>query len=43
MTDEQIQCWLERLREYHGDEKLELIFSFDDGQEVRHIAKEAEQ
>lgn len=43
MTDAQIDCLLERLREYHGAEKLELVFSFEDGSEVRHISEAREQ
>ena len=43
MTDAQIDSLLERLREYHGAEKLELIFSFEDGQEVRHVSEANEQ
>lgn len=43
MTDAQIDSLLERLREYHGAERIEMIFSFDDGSEVRHISEDREQ
>lgn len=43
MTDAQIDSLLERLREYHGAERLELVFTFDDGSDVRHISEAREQ
>ena len=43
MTDAQIDSLLERLREYHAAERLELVFTFDDGSEVRHISEAREQ
>jgi len=43
VTDAQIDSLLERLREYHGAERLELVFTFDDGSDVRHISEAREQ
>ena len=40
MTDAQIDSLLERLREYHGAERVTLRFEFDDGQSVTHVAED---
>lgn len=34
MTDAQLQCFLERLRSYHGAVKVRIELFFDDGQSV---------
>lgn len=43
MTDTQIDSLLERLRLYHGAIRVEMLFTFDDGSEVRHISEAREQ
>jgi len=43
VTDTQIDSLLERLREYHGAERVTLRFEFDDGQSVTHVAEDRSQ
>jgi len=43
MTDAQIDSLLERLRLYHDAIRVEMLFTFDDGSEVRHISEAREQ
>jgi hypothetical protein len=40
MNEEQIQLWLDQLREYHGAECVILRFQFDDGQSVVHVSED---
>jgi len=34
MTDAQLQCFLERLRSYHGACRVKLEMFFEDGQSI---------
>lgn len=43
MTDAQIDSLLERLRLYHDAIRVEMLFTFDDGSEVRHISEVNDQ
>ena len=43
MTDAQIDSLLERLRLYHDAIRVEMLFTFDDGSEVRHVSEACEQ
>lgn len=43
MNDFEIERFLESLRTYHGATRIELVFSFDDGQEIRHICEDRRQ
>ena len=43
MTDAQIDSLLERLRLYHDAIRVEMLFTFDDGSEVRHVSESCEQ
>lgn len=39
MTDAQLQCFLERLRLYHGADRIVLTFLWEDGQSIIHTAE----
>lgn len=40
MSDSQIQCFLERLKAYHGAKRVVLTFEFEDGSSVRQEASD---
>lgn len=40
MTDAQLQCFLERLRAFHGAQKVRLEMFFEDGQSIYQEAVE---
>jgi len=40
MTDAQLQCFIERLREFHGAVKVRIELFFEDGQSVYQEAVE---
>lgn len=40
MNDDQLRCFLERLREYHQACRIELVMAFDDGNSIKYEVEE---